>query len=140
MCCDSFTDMLTSCGVLTSLHFLFSTGLHGKSNNSFTGNNIQNKKVTVTEENAESCRKSSKKTRRALSPFSAVSQRLPADTNRGAAVIHVAKACSLANALIKPLTIIPTKPDLKAIQRRVEECELHLAPPPPSSVSSDVCT
>lgn len=39
------------------------------------------------------------------------------ERNRGTVVTYVAKASGLAKTLIKPLTIIPTKPYLKAIHR-----------------------
>lgn len=54
---------------------------------------------------------------RVPSPFCVVSYRLETERNRGTVVTYVAKASSLAKTLIKPLTIIPTKPDLKAIHR-----------------------
>lgn len=46
-----------------------------------------------------------------------MSYELETARNRGTVVTYVAKASSLAKTLIKPLTIIPTKPDLKAIHR-----------------------
>lgn len=52
---------------------------------------------------------------RALSPLCVVSYGL--ETSRGSAVTYVGKAFSLAKKLIKLLTIIPTKPHLRAIQQ-----------------------
>jgi len=51
-----------------------------------------------------------------LSPLYVVSYMLETERNRGSVVTYVAKASRLAKKLIKLLTIIPTKPDLKAFQ------------------------
>lgn len=64
------------------------------------------------------------------------------ERNRGTVVTYVAKASSLAKTLIKPLTIIPTKPNLKAIHRvcTKESGGMQvLSHPPPFSVMKDVC-
>lgn len=76
-----------------------------------------------------------------LSLFCVVSYRLQTARNRGTVVTYVAKASSLAKTLIKPLTIIPTKPDLKAIHRvcTKESGGMQVPSAPPLRVLKDVC-
>lgn len=61
--------------------------------------------------------------------------------DRSTVVTYVTKASSLAKTLIKPLTIIPTKPDQKAIHRvcTKESGGIQVPSRPPLSVMKDVC-
>lgn len=112
ICCHSFKHIPRYCGILTRFCFVLSSGPHERYVYSNSGNHIHKKRRNHELDEirfAEKCR--------VPSPFCVVSCRLETERNRGTVVTYVAKASSLAKTLIKPLTIIPTKPDLKAIHR-----------------------
>lgn len=102
-CCRAL-QRFTCCKLLTIFSSDLSTGPHEKAPFS-PGGKIQNKK---------------KRDWRGLLTSAelhcVVSKRLESGTDRRTAVTYAAKASSLAQKLIKPLTIIPTKPRPNAFQ------------------------